>query len=227
MICNSILTGSFLLASICVTPVWGDQAATPDWRAADAAGFLALGDRLIASSGELRLSEAQARSLAQRHVALLDTRTKDTAADYLALMKAWGGTPRIDETSMEFREAQVVDWHAPGSPCSWERVDAASLVASTMVFAPGEPLMKGWPRLEKGAGPGTLAHGSYTFAGGTESLVTSGAPVVQIITRVATVDGSEMTFGIRWVWNATEQAWLPWHVNQVAQSPGGVCALFY
>lgn len=222
-----LVCASCAVVFVPVFTVSGDQTPKNDWLPADAAGFRAIGDRIVIERDSLQLSEQQAAALAGRHAALLEVRTRQTAAEYLELMRSWGGVYRVEPTSMEFREGQVVDWHAPGTPCPWERVDISSFEAVTLVFAHGEPLLKGWPRLTKGAGPGVFAHGSFTFAGGTDMLVTSGVPVVQIQTRVATVDGSQMTFGIRWVWNAPEQAWLPWHVNQVAQSPGGVCALFY
>lgn len=225
-ICVQVHALMFLGVLVASPLVSARDESAAGWLPADQEAFRAIGQRIVAEQDMLGLSEQQAEALAERHAALLDARQSDTAADYLALMESWGGQYRVDPNSKEFIESQAVDWHAPGSPCSWSRVECSSTTIEALLIEKDTPLTVGWPRIEKGANA-VLAMGSFTFGEGAEGLVRSGAHVVQVISRAETNDGSITTFGIRWVWDARGQAWLPWHVNQSGAPGQGVCVIFY
>lgn len=219
----AISTGAMIVPAF----AWAADPAAREWLVFSPSAFASIEERVAVERDSVGLTERQAIALGERHAALLEVRTHETAADYLALMQSWGGVFRLDPTTKEFTEAQVVDWHAPGSPCAWASLNLDSIeIIRVEGFDGGVPFTAGWSRPPRGSN-GVIALGSFTFAGGTENLVKGGAPVVQITSNVETTDGSRMSFGIRWVWDAASEAWVPWHVHQFGESGEGACVLFY
>lgn len=198
-----------------------------DWVALDADAFEPIRQRVSGFAPSLELSAEQVSGLVERHAALLEVRVRDTVDDYLALLQSWGGEYRLDPNSWDFTEARVVDWHGRDSGCAWKQLDLSSVEAARVHgLDTGVPYTAGWPRVPRGA-TGTLALGAFTFGGDMEAMVKRGAPVVQILASIETTDGTRMTFGVRWVWDADAEAWVPWHAYQFGEPGRGVCVLFY
>jgi len=157
------------------------------------------------ASGASDLSAAQREKLSERVGALLATRIRDSADDYMALMGQWGGAFKFREDEQTAGRI-LASWRPLNDPLAYASFGIEELQVISGAHSPAAPFKTAKYNRETRSAMGVC---SFRFNPDAATLLAGNCTIADVMIPATLNNGHEVQLVFRLIWEPGHSVWVP------------------